>query len=151
MGGYADKLGKAAAGVLRPGERVLAAIRTQPRGTTTGTAVGGLIGGAIAARQAAKAQAGAAAGSGAANWPQGRCAVGLSDQRLLLFDYTAMGKPKDLVAQYELGEVAAIDLDSKKLTQAVRFSFTDGSSVVVECARMEKVDDLLAAYKALSV
>ena len=39
MGGYGDKVQKSAAGVLRPGERVISAIRTQPSGTVIATGV----------------------------------------------------------------------------------------------------------------
>jgi hypothetical protein len=94
MAGYADKLQKKASEVLRSGERLIAAVRTMPRGTTIGTGVGGLIGATIAQRQAAKSQA--TSGPLATAWPKGNSAVGLTDQRLLIFNHTAMGKPKDL-------------------------------------------------------
>lgn len=148
MGGYADKVQSAAAGVLRPGERVLAAIRTQPRGTVIGTGVGGLVGGAIAGRQAAKAQERAAEGSRAKSWPSSKLAVGVTDQRLLAFDFTMMGKPKDLQGEVPLGEVVAVRLGDAKLTKAVQIEFTDGSAIEVECGKLEKVGDFISAFDA---
>lgn len=147
MGDYADKLQEKAGEVLQPGERVLSAIRVQPRGTNTGLAVGGLIGGAVAGSQAKKAQANMATGSLATKWPAGRFAVGLTEQRLLAFNYTAMGKPKEMTAEFPLQDVAQVALESKKLTQAVKFEFSDTSSIVVECGAREKVGDFISAFE----
>lgn len=149
MGGYADKLQKSAAGVLRPGERIVAAIRAQPRGSVMGTAVGGLVGGVIASRQASKAQAEAGAESLAASWPQGRHAVGLTDQRLLTFNYTFMGKPKDLTGEFPIAKVASVDQGEAKITKSVRFTFADDSSIEVECAKLEKVGDFVSGFKTV--
>jgi hypothetical protein len=147
MGGYADKLQQRAEAVLQPGERVIAAVRTMPRGTTMGTAVGGLVGSALAQRQASKAQAAAGDGSLAAAWPKGNSAVGLTQQRLVLFNYTAFGKPKDLVAEFPLDQVAAVELEKKKVTaNALTFGFADGSAVQVECAKLEKTADFVEAF-----
>lgn len=148
MSGYADKLQKSVGDVLRPGERVLAAIRTQPGGTTTGMAIGGVIGAAVAGRKAAKVRANATEGSVASSWPAGRFALGLTDQRLLAFNYTAMGKPKDLQAELPLDQVAAVELGKKKIMNAVHLGFADGSAIEVECAKLEKVGDFVSAFQA---
>ncbi len=148
MGGYADKLQKSVGGTLNAGEQFLAGVRTQPRGTNI-SAAGGLIGTVASDRQAKKALAGAAEGSTAGTWPGGNCAVGLTDQRLLLFNYTAFGKPKDLVAEFPLEQVASVELEKKKITaNALRFAFTDGSSVEVECAKLEKTQDFVEVFAA---
>ncbi len=148
MGGYADKLQQKVGGVLRPGERILAAVRTQPRGSTMGTAIGGVVGAAVAQRQASKAQAAAGEGSMAAAWPSGNSAVGLTEQRLVLFNYTAMGKPKDLVAEFALDQLAAVEMEKKKVTaNTLHFRFTDGSAVQVECAKLEKTADFVEAFQ----
>ena len=148
MGGYADKLQQRAAGVLRSGEQVIAAVRTQPRGSTMGTAVGGLIGEAVAHRQAAKARAEAGAGLTAQTWPAGNSAVGLTEQRLVIFNYTALGKPKDLIAEFPLDQLGSVELEKKKVTaNALRFHFTDGSTVEVECAKLEKTGDFVEAFQ----
>ena len=145
MGGYADKLQKRAGELLNPGETLIAAVRTQPRGTNLG-AIGGLIGAAAAGHQSKKALADAGEGSKAASWPTENCAVGLTNQRLLCFNYTAMGKPKDLVAEFAIADVSSVELEKKKITaNALRFSFTDGSSVEVECAKLEKTQDFVNA------
>jgi hypothetical protein len=149
MGGYTEKLQKAAGGHLQPGEQIVAAIRTQPRGSTTGMAVGGLIGAAVASKQASKNRETQSEGSMAASWPHGRFAVGLTNQRLLTFSYTAMGKPKDLTSQFPIGQIAAVNVDKKTVANAVQFQFTDGSAVEVECAKLEKVGDFVSAFQSV--
>ena len=148
MGGYGDKIPKARGDVLQPGEKVLSAIRTQPSGSTVAMGVGGLVGNAVAGHQAKKAQEGAGEGSIAKGWAQGRFAVALTDKRLLTFNYTAMGKPKDLTSELTLDQVMTVEKTPKKLTHGVRFGFADGSAVEVECAKMEKVGDFLEAFQA---
>lgn len=148
MGGYADKLQGKAGEIMEPGERMLAAIRTMPRGTTMGAGIGGVVGAAVAGKQAKKAQAQQTEGSVAAEWPAVRSAVGLTDRRLLIFDYTMMGKPKDLIGQFPLDQVASLDLE-KGVTNRVRFNFHDGSAAQVECAKLEKVADFVTAFEGI--
>ena len=148
MGGYADKLQGKAAEVMEPGERLLAAIRTMPRGTTMGIGIGGAVGAVVADRQAKKAHAKQSEGSAAKDWPAVRSAVGLTDRRLLIYDYTFTGKPKDLIGQFPLDQIASLDVD-KGLTNKVRFTFTDGSAAQVECAKLEKVGDFESAFKTV--
>jgi hypothetical protein len=149
VGGYADKMQKAAGGVLQPGENVVAAIRTQPRGASTGMAVGGLVGAAIAGRQAAKAQGEAGEGSLASRWPTGRFAVGLTPKRILTFSYTAMGKPKEMTSEFPIDQIASVELDKRKISNGVLFGFSDGSSAEVECAKLEKVGDFVDAFQGV--
>jgi hypothetical protein len=75
-----------------------------------------------------------------------RSAVGLTDRRLLIFDYTMMGKPKDLVGQFSLDHIASLDLE-KGVTNRIRFNFADGSAAQVECAKLEKVGDFKSAFE----
>jgi hypothetical protein len=146
--GYADKLQGKAAEVLEPGERLLFAIRTMPRGTTMGIGIGGALGAVVADRQAKKAHGKQTEGSAAAEWPPVRAAVGLTNRRFLIFDYTMMGKPKDLVGQFPLEQIASLDLD-KGVTNKIRFNFNDGSGAQVECAKLEKVGDFVTAFENL--
>ncbi|HYH28175.1 MAG TPA: hypothetical protein VEA19_05300 [Actinomycetota bacterium] len=147
MGGYADKLQQKAGSVLRPGEQFVSAVRTMARGTTMGRALGGLAGEAIAHRQAKKGHEAETQGSTAESWPAGNNAVGLTQQRLVIFNYTAMGKPKDMVAEFPLEQVASVELEKKKLgANALRFGFADGSAVEVECAKLEKTGDFVDAF-----
>ena len=147
MGGYVNKLQGKAGEVMEPGERLLAAIRTMPRGTTMGIGIGGAVGAVVADRQAKKAQSQQGEGSAAASWPSVRSAVGLTDRRLLIFDYTFAGKPKDLIGEFPLDQIASVDID-KGVTNKVRFSFTDGSASQVECAKLEKVGDFASAFES---
>jgi hypothetical protein len=149
VGNYAEKLQKKASEVLRPDERLLAAVRAAPRGSTTGMAVGGLIGAAVASKQAKKAHEQMAAGSMASNWPAGQSAVGLTDQRILTFNYTAMGKPKDLTGEFSLDQINSIDMEKKKIANALRVGFVDGSVAEVECKKLEKTDDFLSAFRTI--
>lgn len=146
MGGYADKLQGKASEVMEPGERLVSAIRTMPSGTTMSIGIGGAVGAAVSDRQAKKAQANQTEGSISANWPAARCAIGLTDRRLLMFDYTMMGKPKDLIAQFPLDSVASLDL-AKGVTNKINFNFNDGSAAQIECAKLEKVGDFVSAFE----
>ena len=149
MGNYAEKLQKKASEVLRPNEQLLAAVRAAPRGSTTGLAVGGLIGAAVASRQASKANEQMGAGSMASTWPSGQSAVGLTDQRLLTFNYTAMGKPKDLTGEFPLDQISSIDMEKKKIANALKVGFVDGSVAEVECKKLEKTDEFLSAFRSV--
>jgi hypothetical protein len=146
MGGYADKLQKAAGDVLRPGETVLGAIRTQPRGTAMGAA-GGIVGAVASGRQGSKARAGASEGSVAASLPTSRFALGLTNERMLAFNYTALGKPKDLQVEVPLDQVSHVELGGAKITNSVVVTFGDGSSIELETAKLEKVGDFVDAFK----
>ncbi|MEA2433383.1 MAG: hypothetical protein QOG54_840 [Actinomycetota bacterium] len=149
VGGYTDKLSKRAEEFMRPGEKMVSAIRTQPSGSTVGMAVGGIIGATIADKKASKARAASGEGSMAANWAKGRFAVGLTDQRLLTFNYTALGKPKDLTSETPIDQVSSVAMEPKKIMKGVRFTFTDGSSAEVECAKLEKVEDFVSAFQSV--
>ncbi|MFN2586510.1 MAG: hypothetical protein ABR613_00120 [Actinomycetota bacterium] len=146
MGGYTAKLQEAAGGVLRPGETILGAIRTQPRGTAMGAA-GGVVGAVAGGRQASKARAAASEGSAAASWPTSRFALGLTNERLLAFNYTMMGKPKDLQNEVPLDQVTNIERGGAKITNSVVVSFVDGSAIELETAKLEKVGDFVDAFK----
>ena len=145
--GYADKIRPKVGEVMGPSEQLMGALRTMPRGSTMGIAVGGAVGAVVASKQAKKAHAEQTEGSTAEAWPMVRSAVALTNQRLLIFDYTFTGKPKDLVGQFPLEQVASLAVD-KGVTNKVRFSFNDGSSIQVECAKLEKVGDFTSAFEA---
>ena len=146
MGGYAEKLQKAAGDVLRPGERVLGAIRTQPRGTAMGAA-GGIVGAVATGHQGSKARAAATEGSLAASLPVSRFALGLTNERMLAFNYTALGKPKDLQVEVPLGDVVDVARGAAKVTNSVVVSFSDGSAIELETAKLEKVGDFIDEFK----
>ena len=112
-----------------------------------GTAIGGAVGAVVADRQAKKAHTEQTEGSIAEQWPMVRAAVALTNQRLLIYDYTFMGKPKDLVGEFSLDQVASLAVD-KGVVNKVSFGFTDGSTVQLECAKLEKVGDFASSYEA---
>jgi hypothetical protein len=146
MAGYADKLQERAGELLRQGERLLAAIRTKPRGSTVGAA-GGLIGEALSHRAASKSGVEAGAGSQAETWPRENSAVGMTDQRILIFNYTAMGKPKDLIGEFPLDQVTSVEQEKKLTANVIRFVFADGSGAEVECAKLEKTGPFVDAFQ----
>ena len=146
MGSYADKLRPKASEAMDSSEQLLGAIRVMPRGATMSAGIGGAVGAVVADRQAKKGSADQTDGALASSWPKGRSAVGLTSQRLLIYDYTFAGKPKDLVAQFGLDQVSSLEVN-KGLVNKVRFGFTDGSAVEVECAKLEKVGDFASAFE----
>lgn len=148
MGGYVDKLRPKAGEVMEPGENLLAAIRTAPRGAAMAMGIGGVAGMVVADRRAKKAKERQTPGSAAADWPAVRSAVGLTDRRLLVFDYTAMGKPKSLVGQAALDQVASLKVE-KGLSNKLTFEFSDGSAVNLECGKLEKLDEFLSALEGV--
>jgi hypothetical protein len=150
VGDYAEKIQAKAQGVLEGDERVLAAIRTSPRGATVAAGVGGLVGGLVAARQAKKGAAEQAEGSAAGMWPPVRCAVALTDRRLLIYGFTALGQPKDVIAEFSLDQLASVEID-KGFMNKVRFAFTDGSAAKVECGKVEKVDNFATAFQEVKM
>ncbi len=144
--GYTEKFADQVKGSLRPGERVLAALRAQPPGSTLAMGIGGLAGAAVASKMAKNAKEAGAAGAMASAWPNGQCGVGLTDQRLILFNFSMMGKAKDLVAEYPIEQVTSIEQEKKKITDAVRFSFADGSAIQVEVKKLEKTEEFTGAF-----
>lgn len=147
MAGYVDKLQKAASDELRPGDIMLAGIRAQPRGTAAASGVGGLLGAGIAHLQTKKARAGTGEGSMASNWPAAAFALGFTDQRLLAFKRSALlGRPKDLQAEVPLDQVADVRTEKGALMRKVHVAFVDGSSIALECGKIEKVEDFISAF-----
>jgi hypothetical protein len=146
MGSYADKVRPKASEVMDPSEQLLGAIRTMPRGSTMATGIGGAVGSVVADRQAKKAHAGKAEGSTADGWPMVRSAVALTSRRLLIFDYTFMGKPNNLVGEFPLDQVASLTID-KGVVNRLSFGFNDGSAIQIECAKLEKVGDFSSSFE----
>ncbi|HVL63608.1 MAG TPA: PH domain-containing protein, partial [Actinomycetota bacterium] len=79
--------------------------------------------------------------------PKGNAAVGLTNRRLMFFNYSALGKPKDLVGEIPLEQIVSVEQGQKKIMHNVRFGFSDGSAVEVECAKMEKVGDFVSTFQ----
>jgi hypothetical protein len=110
--GYEDKIKEQAKPYLEPGERVLAAFITQPRGTNVAMA-GGLAPSALGGRKIKEARAANEARGLQLTRPM---ALALTDSRLVVFKVSppiAMGKGgdvKDLVSAVQLADVDAIEV-----------------------------------------
>jgi hypothetical protein len=109
---YEDKVKEQAKPYLGPGERVLAALITQPRGTNVAMA-GGLAPTAIGGRKISAARRAAEAGGLQLTRPM---ALALTEGRLVVFKVSppiAMGKGgdvKELVSAVPLGDVHSIEV-----------------------------------------
>lgn len=58
-----------------------------------------------------------------------------------------MGKPKEMTSEWSLDQIASVQLDKRKISNGVLFGFSDGSTAEVECAKLEKVDEFVAAFQ----
>ena len=125
---------------LRAGENVVAACTTNPKGSVkrmTAIQVGGLVGAAVAAAtdKGGKAEE-TAPDSLASRYPEGQMFLVVTTQRLLVAKVAAMsGKPKELMAEWDRGEVSGILVEKGKLAHPMTITFTDGSSVTCEGAK----------------
>ena len=123
-----------------------------PAGTTAGIMgrqTGGLIGAAVAGRmQENKAAASTlVSDSGLAEtWPSQPVVVGLTARRMLLWSHSQMrGKPKELIGEIPLGQIAGIDIEKKKATFDATLRFTDGSGILLEAPKVTNKPERFAA------
>lgn len=142
-----DKLG------LGPGEQVVAACATNPSGTVkkmVGFQLGGVVGMAVAAKAGAKTEPETADGSGLAErFPEGRNFLVVTDQRLIVASMSAMsGNPKELVAEWDRGEVTSITVEKGRMASPLSIAFSDGSGVQVEGAKGTNPEALAVALAA---
>jgi hypothetical protein len=158
MGDYSEKLAKHAAGVLQRDEHLLAGVRAMAKGHTKGAAAGGLGGavGALAAgalqKRSARKQTEQTSGLAAMFPKDPMVAIGVTDQRLLVFQRSQMtGGSKDLQAEFPLARVASMTrTQSRVMLQkipGVLVAFDDGSSIELEIAKLDKPDRLLEAFQ----
>lgn len=155
MANYTKKMQPIAAGVLQPGEVLLAGCRANAKGTTNAAAVGGafgLIGGAVAVavmrNKAEKEEDGDdVAGSIAARWPkEPQVAIGLTDRRLLVWKRSMMtAKPTELIAEFPREQVTSLTAERGKLSDPMTILFADGSAVLVEVVRIDGARRIVAA------
>ena len=54
----------------------------------------------------------------------------------------------DLQAEIPLDQVAAVQQGKAKITKAVHVAFADGSSIELECGKLEKVEDFVSAFES---
>ena len=132
------KIEKARSGLgMQPGESIVAACTTNPKGTMkrgVAVGIGGVVGAALATR--GSANAGTADSGLAERFVPGQNALVLTDQRLFLANLSALtGKPKAIVAEWTRAEVAAISVEENKLSYPMEITFADGSTVDFEGAK----------------
>ncbi|MDH4277948.1 MAG: hypothetical protein OEW83_07675 [Acidimicrobiia bacterium] len=144
VGKAADKLG------IQPGEEVLAACTTNPRGTMNrilAKELGGVIGALAAGRGDRDTPAD---GGMAARFPEGQHYLVVTNRRLLACSVSTMsGKPKELVAEWPVDDVLAIATEAGKLSLPMTIAFTDGTAVGVEAANGTGGNTLAPAIESL--
>jgi hypothetical protein len=151
MGNWANKISKAAAGELQPGEQVVAGMFVQPLGSSSrmvGAATGGLVGAALASKLRTKDDGTLVSDTGsAASLPDQKLAIGLTDRRLLVYSFGGlMGKPKELLTSLDRSALAGVDVQNGKLANRVTLVFADGSGKMYEAPRMNSgTDDFVRA------
>lgn len=136
------------------GESTTSGAFLHPAGTVAKTvgysALGGLVGVSIgeqlAKRRRAENQLADDAGL-AADFPGENVVLGLTDTRVVVFSHSTLsGKPKNLVAEYPLRDIAAMDIHaSKALHKKVRLFFTDESAVDFDAPKASQVDQFCLA------
>lgn len=161
MVNHLKKLQKA--DLLDPGEVATAVLFVAPSGNTmrmgTAAGVGGLVGAAAGValdkrRENREAEEDAAAGvaeSGLADQVAltGNGYLAVTDRRWVLLSHgTVSGKPKEVVAAFEHGDITTVEITKGKLVGKARVRFRDGSAVTLDAPRGQKFDDLTTAATA---
>jgi hypothetical protein len=144
---YEDKIKEQAKPYLEPGEHVLAAFITQPRGTNVAMA-GGLAPAAIGGRKVKEARSAAEAGGFQVTRPM---ALALTESRLVVFKVSqpiAMGKGgdvKDLVSAVPLSDVDSIEV-KRLLVGKVVVVTVGGAAVKLEAGAGANVKGLAEGF-----
>jgi len=74
-----------------------------------------------------------ASGGLAVDFPTSKCFLTLTDKRVLVHSFASMtGSPKDLLASYELKDLAGMGGEQGKLVSKLNLFFADGSSVPLD-------------------
>lgn len=139
---WAKKIEKSRGEDLYPGEEVEAATFVQKGGTmgrTIGWGAGGVVGAVVADKMARTREEQATEAGAAGKLPTDAAVLGVSRQRLLVFSHSRLsGKPKEMVLAVPLGDVAAITVEQKKISYALRVEFADGSAAAYEAVKLAK-------------
>lgn len=154
---WAKKITKSVGDDIRPDEQVEAGLFVQPGGMTgalMGRELGGIVGHVTAVRSQSKKEAnqGIVRYDGvAASIPNANTVIGLTAGRMLFWKHGKMsGKPKELIAEVPLSEIAALDMEKGKLTHALVIRFADGSAVAFEAPRIGRPDTFREAFSRLT-
>lgn len=124
-------------------EQVLAACMTDPK-AAVGAALGGVAGVAIQSAINKKQDGKTPAAEGmAAAWPAGRNLMAITSQRVVVCNMSAMtGKPKEVLAAWPHGDIAAFEIDKKTTSYPFEITFVDGSVARGEGAKGTGADRL---------
>lgn len=145
------KLAEGAQEVLRPGERVAVIQHVQNKGALDAGALGGAIG-MIAGAKGSRREREAAGGVGVELGTF--MALAITDQRLLLFGVSGLGKVKDLLSEIPLAEVDSIEVTKARLGTQKRIEIAArGGSFLLETpgrAKAELFTEALAAARAIA-
>ena len=143
MADWTKKIMKTVGSDLAADEQLEDGMFLNPAGTTSGM-VGRQAGGLIGAAVAGKMQKNKAAASTlvsdtgiAETWPKHPVVVGLTGRRMLMWSHSQMrGKPKELIGEIPLEQIAGIDIEKKKATFDATLRFTDGSGILLEAPKI---------------
>jgi len=138
---------------LHPGETVEGAVFGRPAGSfgrSVAFGVGGLAGAAVSGRATKKresAHEGATAEGLAADFPPGDVVLAVTPTRFLVFKFAQVsGKPKELLAEYQMGQVTEIVQEKRKMHRSFQIHFSDGSLIDLDVVKMAKPDEFVEAF-----
>jgi hypothetical protein len=152
MADWTKKITKAVGGDLAADEHLEDGVFLNPSGTTSGMMgrqAGGLIGAAVAAKMQKNKTATSTLVTDAglaADWLSKPVVVGLTGRRMLLWSHSQMsGKPKELIGEIPLENVASFSVEKKKATFDTTITFTDGSGILLEAPKIANKPERFAA------
>ena len=125
MFGKDGKLTESVAGLVGPGEDVLAAVAVQPKGSGNATAVGGIAGSMIGGRGRKETrESSERTGIEVPRW----AALAVTRQRLLILKMNAMGtKADEIVSEVPIAEVESIVVSKSMLRRQVTLNARGGT------------------------
>lgn len=155
MPNYTKKVINNSASELAADEEYLGATYALPAGRfgrSVGFGAAGVVGSAVAEYSAhqRRTDLGEGVGTGmSAEIPEHQDVVlAVTNKRLLVFSFGRMkGVPKDLIAEYQLDEVTAIDAVPGKLMTRLTVSFADGSLADFEAQKIAKPGELTQGFE----
>jgi hypothetical protein len=142
MFGKSPKLLDSVAELVPPGERVLAAVPVQPKGSGNAMAIGGIAGAAIAGRGSKETrEASANTGVEVTRF----AALAVTNQRVLVLKMNAMGnKASGITGELPIAAVEAIDVAKSMLRKQIIVR-TSGGNFEFETHKATPADDLQQA------
>jgi hypothetical protein len=145
MFGKSPKLLDSVAELVPPGERVLAAVAVQPKGSGNGMAIGGIAGSMIAGRGSkATREASANTGVDVSRF----AALAITNQRVLVLKMNAMGnKASAITGELPVDAIAGIDVSKSMLRKQIVVRST-GGNFEFETHKATPAEDLQEALAA---